>query len=176
MARYLALVTTWMKKIKEWKISWVSKNENGQANTFARISTAISIRETTLLPICYQVIPLIWHERVNDINQANLGEMATFVRYLQMDEVDANEAHKIWMQVARYSLINGQLYRWSFRGPYLRCLNKQKTRYVLAKLHEEVCGNHTEGRIVTHWAHSQGYYWPTMKTDDENYVKICDCC
>ena len=102
--------------------------------------------------------------------------MATFVRYLQMDEVDANEAHKIWMQVARYSLINGQLYRWSFRGPYLRCLNEQKTRYVLAKLHEEICGNHTEERIVAHWAHSQGYYWPTMKIDDENYVKICDCC
>ncbi|KAL6315364.1 hypothetical protein AAG906_000472 [Vitis piasezkii] len=30
------------------------------------------------------------------------------------------------------------------------------------------------GRTLAHHAHSQGYYWPTMKQDVEGYVKKCD--
>ncbi|RVW94558.1 Transposon Tf2-8 polyprotein [Vitis vinifera] len=32
------------------------------------------------------------------------------------------------------------------------------------------------GRTLAHRAHSQGYYWPTMRQDVENYVKRCDRC
>ena len=46
----------------------------------------------------------------------------------------------------------------------------------VAKLHEGVCGNHSESRSLAHHAHSQGYYWPTMKQDAEAYVKKCDKC
>ncbi|RVW20328.1 hypothetical protein CK203_104606 [Vitis vinifera] len=42
----------------------------------------------------------------------------------------------------------GHLYKRSFTGPYLRCLG------------------HSEAQ-----AHSQGYYWPTMKKDAAAYVK-----
>ncbi|RVX18478.1 Retrovirus-related Pol polyprotein from transposon 17.6 [Vitis vinifera] len=48
--------------------------------------------------------------------------------------------------------------------------------YVLAELHEGVCGNHSGGRSLAHRAHSQGYYWPTMKKDAAAYVKKCDKC
>ena len=46
----------------------------------------------------------------------------------------------------------------------------------MAKLHEGVCGNHIGGQTLAHRAHSQGYYWPTMKQDAEGYVKKCDRC
>ena len=48
--------------------------------------------------------------------------------------------------------------------------------YVLAELHEGVCGNHSGSRSLAHRAHSQGYYWPTMKKDAAAYVKKCDKC
>ena len=31
-------------------------------------------------------------------------------------------------------------------------------------------------RTLAHHAHSQGYYWPIMRQDAENYVKMCDRC
>ncbi|RVW19487.1 hypothetical protein CK203_116507 [Vitis vinifera] len=57
-----------------------------------------------------------------------------------------------------------------------KCLYCSKAQYVLAELHEGVCGNHSKGRSLAHRAHSQGYYWPTMKNDAMAYVKKCDKC
>ncbi|RVX08735.1 hypothetical protein CK203_010849 [Vitis vinifera] len=73
-------------------------------------------------------------------------------------------------------LIGGHLYKRSFTGPYLRCLGHTEAQYVLAELHEGICGNHTGGRSLAHRAHSQGYYWPTMKKDAAAYVQKCDKC
>ena len=36
--------------------------------------------------------------------------------------------------------------------------------------------NYSGGRFLAHRAHSQGYYWPTMKKDAAAYVKKCDKC
>ncbi|RVW39460.1 hypothetical protein CK203_101500 [Vitis vinifera] len=89
---------------------------------------------------------------------------------------DPKQAHKIRVQAARFTLIGGHLYKRSFTGPYLRCLGHSEAQYVLAELHEGICGNHTGGRSLAHRAHSQGYYWPTMKKDAAAYVQKCDKC
>ena len=47
---------------------------------------------------------------------------------------------------------------------------------MLAELHEGICGNHPGGRTLAHRAHTQGYYWPTMKSDAADYVRKCDPC
>ncbi|RVW69864.1 hypothetical protein CK203_060729 [Vitis vinifera] len=73
---------------------------------------------------------------------------------------DLKQAHKVQVQAARFTLIGGHLYKRSFTGPYLRCLGQSEAQYVLAELHEGICGNHSEGRSLAHRAHSQGYYWP----------------
>ena len=58
----------------------------------------------------------------------------------------------------------------------MKCLTPEQSQYVLAELHEGICGNHPGGRILAHRAHTQGYYWPTMKADAANYVIKCDPC
>nr|CAN82803.1 hypothetical protein VITISV_024865 [Vitis vinifera] len=100
------------------------------------------------------------------------------IKYLRTSTLleEPKQAHKTRVQAARFTLIGGHLYKRSFTGPYLRCLNHSKALYVLAELHEEVCGNHSGGRTLAHRAHSQGYYWPTMKKDAATYVKKCDKC
>ena len=47
---------------------------------------------------------------------------------------------------------------------------------MLAELHEGIYENHPRGRTLAHWTHTQGYYWPTMKSDAAEYVKKCDPC
>ena len=47
---------------------------------------------------------------------------------------------------------------------------------MLAELHEGICGNHPDGRTLAHRAHTQGYYWLTMRVDVANYTRKCDCC
>ncbi|RVX14859.1 hypothetical protein CK203_012141 [Vitis vinifera] len=88
----------------------------------------------------------------------------------------SKQAHKIRVQAAPFHPDWGHLYKRSFTGPYLRCLGHSEAQYVLAELHEGICGNHTGGRSLAHRAHSQGYYWPTMKKDAAAYVQKCDKC
>ena len=47
---------------------------------------------------------------------------------------------------------------------------------MVAELHEGICGNHPGGRTLEHRAYTQGYYWPTMKSDAADYVCKCDRC
>ena len=89
---------------------------------------------------------------------------------------EPKQAHKIRVQAAHFALIGERLYKRSFTGPYLRCLDRSKTQYILVELHEGVYDNHSGGRSLAHRAHSQGYYWPTMKRDTTAYVKKCDKC
>ena len=84
---------------------------------------------------------------------------------------DRNIAHKIQIQSARFSLIDGQLYKRSLGGPYLKCLTLEQGQYVLAELHEGICRNHPGGRTLAHRAHTQGYYWSTMKSNAADYVR-----
>ena len=58
----------------------------------------------------------------------------------------------------------------------MKCLTTEQGQYVLAELHEGICGNHPGGRTLTYRAHTQGYYWPTMKFDAVDYVRKCDWC
>ncbi|RVW80454.1 Retrovirus-related Pol polyprotein from transposon 17.6 [Vitis vinifera] len=83
----------------------------------------------------------------------------------------SGQTHKVRVQAARFTIIGGHLYKRSFTGPYLRCLSHSETQYLLAELHEGICGNHSRGRSLAHRAHSQGYYWPTMKKDAQHMLK-----
>lgn len=114
-----------------------------------------------------------------EASQADGQEWAKdIIRYLRTGTLleEPKQAHKTRIQVARFTLIGGHLYKRSFTGPYLICLNHLEAMYVLAELHERVCGNHSGGQSLAHRAHSQGYYWPTMKKDAATYVKKCDKC
>ena len=73
-------------------------------------------------------------------------------------------------------MIDGQLFKRSLGGPYLKCLTPELGHYVLVELYEGICGNNSGGRTLAHKDHTQGYYWPTMRADATNYIKKCDHC
>ncbi|KAL6323325.1 hypothetical protein AAG906_029332 [Vitis piasezkii] len=60
--------------------------------------------------------------------------------------------------------------------PIREAVINPEAKYVLVELHEGESDNHLGERTLAHRAHTQGYYWPTMKQDAKNYVKRCDRC
>ena len=89
---------------------------------------------------------------------------------------ERNKAYNLQIQAARFSLIDGQRFKRSFGGPYLKCRTLEQSQYVLAELHEGIYENQPGGITLAHRAHTQGYYWPTMKADATNYTRKCDRC
>ena len=178
ITRYLTKVRDTLQRFTEWTIEKIRRTENGRADALADIVASLPIKEVILLPIHVQANPSVTEASTCNtikVSQAdNQGWMEVIIKYLRTGTLpkEPKQAHKIRVQAARFTLIEGHLYKRFFTGPYLRYLNHSKALYVLAKLHEGICGNHSRGRSMAHRAHLQGYYWPTMKKDATAYIKI----
>ncbi|XP_057247594.1 uncharacterized protein LOC130589952 [Beta vulgaris subsp. vulgaris] len=46
----------------------------------------------------------------------------------------------------------------------------------MEEIHEGVCGNHIGGKALALKALRAGFYWPSMLSDAQGYVKRCDKC
>ena len=124
------------------------------------------LTETIFLPIYYQLSSSIESLQINQVDENPLSWMDPIL-YLSIGQLpsERNKAHKIQVQLARFSLVDGQLFKLFVANPYLKCLTPEQSQYVLVELHEGICGNHSAGRTLAHRAHTQGYYWPTMRAD-----------
>ncbi|RVW52759.1 Pro-Pol polyprotein [Vitis vinifera] len=168
----------------DWTLPWLYPSPGSGSIVILNSWQAASlpIKEAILLPIHVQTNPSVAETSTCNTIEANQADgqewTKDIIRYLRTSTLpeEPKQAHKIRVQTARFTLIGGHLYKRSFTGPYLRCLNHSEALYVLAELHKGVCGNHSGGRSLAHKAHSQGYYWPTMKMDAAAYVKKCDKC
>ena len=104
--------------------------------------------------------------------------MTPLVSYLKDGKLrkGKDEAKKVRVKSARYILMDEVLYKRGFSKPYLRCLAPNEANYVLTKIHEGACGNHSRARSLVHKVVHVGYYWPNMQADAEAYVKVYDQC
>ena len=172
----------WVKQrlisFSAWKLEHIPRNSNEKANALAPVATSLLITEHILLPIYYQPASSIASPQINQVDEDPPSWMDPITLYLSTGQLrsERDKAHKLQVQLARFSLVNGQLFKRSLSGPYLKCLTPEQSQYVLAELHEGICGNHPGGRTLAYRAHTQGYYWPTMRADATNYTKKCDRC
>ena len=129
---------------------------NEKADALVTITASFPIKEIVILPFNYQPDLSIVTTRVSQVDEAPPSWMDPIVQYINTGELpdDRNKAHKIQVQSARFSLVNGQLFKRSLDMPYLKCLNVEQGQYVLAELHEGICGNHPGGRKLAHRAHT----------------------
>ncbi|RVW64549.1 hypothetical protein CK203_040370 [Vitis vinifera] len=136
----------------EWTIEKIKRADNRRADALAGIAASLPQRSHSIAYTCATnplsqkfppAIPLRQPKRTTKNGRTILQNISGQALYPEI-----KQAHKIRVQAARFTLIGGHLYKRSFTGPYLRCLG------------------HSEAQ-----AHSQGYYWPTMKKDAAAYVK-----
>lgn len=69
-----------------------------------------------------------------------------------------------------------KLYKRSFSGLYLLCFHPEVVEPLLEELHEGICDSRTRGRLLSHRALTQGYWWPSMQKEAQDYVKKCNQC
>ena len=178
MTKYVSRVKQCLGSFSVWKLEHVPRDYNDKADALAAMATSLLITKIIFLPIYYQLFSLIAPSQVSQVDEIFPSWMDPIIHYINMGELpnEKDKAHKVQVQLARFSLIDGQLFRRSMGGPYLKCLTPEQGHYVLAELHEGICGNHPGSRTLAHRAHTQVYYWPTMRTDAANYIKKYDYC
>ena len=178
MAKYVTLAKQRLTGFSTWKLKHVPKDSNEKADALVVVAASLPITKTIFLPIYYQLDSSIATIRVSQVGETSPSWMDPITQYINMGELlnKKDKAQKIQVQSARFSSINGQLFKLSLNGSYLKCLTTEQDQYVLVELHDGICGNHLNGRTLAHRAHTQGYYWPTMNSDTTDYIRKCDRC
>ena len=124
MARYMGMVKQRLGRFVTWKLEHIPRDSNERAYTLALVAASIPIKETIFLRIYYQTTSSIATDRVSQIDETSPYWLNSILHYLSSGELSNNrtEAHKVWVQAVQFSLVNGQLYKRSLDGPYLKCL------------------------------------------------------
>ncbi|XP_022032429.1 uncharacterized protein LOC110933519 [Helianthus annuus] len=104
--------------------------------------------------------------------------MTPIIQYLQEGILPENKAEvrKIQNKALFYEMNGGILYRRSFLGPLLRCVDPQDASYLIREIHEGICGIHASPCMVVAKIINAGYYWPGMHVDALRELRKCDSC
>ncbi|KAL5557494.1 hypothetical protein UlMin_039730 [Ulmus minor] len=174
MISYLAHVKKLQTTFDEFNITQVPRLENTHADSLANLGSSVPATTSQTIPLVYLQWPVAWEKPpVEVVTVDSSGSwMTPILQYLVHDELlsDKNEARRLRAKAARFSILDGQLLRRSFSGPYLKCVTPSEANYILAELHEGECGNHSGGRSLANRALTAGYYWPTMRYDSISFV------
>ena len=127
MAKYVSLVKQRLGIILAWRLKHIPKDCNEKADALAAVAASLPMTETMFLPIYYQPDPSIITTRVSQVDDVSPSWMDPIVQYINMGELPnkRDKAHKIQIQSARFSLVNGQLFKRSLDRPYLMCLTTE---------------------------------------------------
>ncbi|KAK9050558.1 hypothetical protein SSX86_029875 [Deinandra increscens subsp. villosa] len=191
LVKYLEVVKRMSQDFQNFNIQQVPREENAEADALANLGSAFKTLEDTHIPIIHILTPAI-DQGMDSQDFDTLGETLVsstqdstkeswtrpIIQYLQDGTIPETEkdARAFRIRVARYVIIKNILYKKSFAGTYLRCLEKDEAQEVLRDIHEGDCGNHTGGRSLMSKILRTGYYWPTMRKDALDFSQKCDAC
>ena len=93
--------------------------------------------------------------------------MTPYRRYLAdgILPLEPEEGKKIKRNSAKYTLLDGELFKHGFTHPILVCVSGEQCTRIMAELHEGICSSYVGGRSLASKAVRAGYYWPTMRED-----------
>ncbi|GJR71655.1 reverse transcriptase domain-containing protein [Tanacetum coccineum] len=176
MVKYLKKVKTLAKAFWEFSINQILRKENKKADALSKMAS------TSFEHLSKQVLVEELKEKsVNEIKVLAVVEeegdswMTPIHEYLNNETLPAErkKARSIKRKSRRFAIINGTLYKKSFLGPWLRCVEPSQVNYVLREIHEGSCSMHAGTRSVVAKALRTGYYWPTMHKDARTLIKAC---
>ncbi|KAK1680683.1 hypothetical protein QYE76_041531 [Lolium multiflorum] len=101
-----------------------------------------------------------------------------FLDYLIDQKLPEDEvlARQIIRRARSYTIVDGQLYKRSAAGVFLKCVSNQDGIEILREIHAGDCGHHAAPRSLVAKAFRLGFYWLTAKEDADKIVKTCRGC
>jgi hypothetical protein len=124
--------------------------------TYPSISEEVSISKTRIVPK--------WQKEI--VNYLENGVLPS----------DKKLAVQLRIKAARFTMVNGTLYKRGFMLPLLKCISNEEGDYVHHEIREGICGSHLGARMLANKAIFVGFYWPHMSRDSVKIIKNCDKC
>ncbi|XP_073022575.1 uncharacterized protein [Primulina eburnea] len=180
MTEYVTRVNELLALVESYDIKQVPRAKNEVADRLAKLAsswTNIDSRKITFLAISKEEAEEITCNILCLEGQEPSwkDEILAYLKHNDLPQ-DPAVARKLRVRAARFTIIDGELYKRGYSQPFLKCLTPSKADYVLREIHEGICGNHLGGKALAGKTLRQGYFWPTMKKDALQLVKHCRAC
>ncbi|XP_021971322.1 uncharacterized protein LOC110866482 [Helianthus annuus] len=178
MALYLDQAKELLQQFKSYKVVHINRSENKLADALSKLASTSFQHLAKDVRIEVLKNPSVLLCQVNVIEIGQPSWMTPIIQYLQEGILPENkkEAKKIQNKALHYEMNGGILYRKSFLGPLLRCMDPQDANYLIREIHEGICGIHAGPRMVVAKIMNAGYYWPGMHVDALKELRKCDSC
>ncbi|XP_076941531.1 uncharacterized protein LOC143611127 [Bidens hawaiensis] len=167
MASYLAQAKTLMAIFATCKEKHIKRSEKKQADALSKLAAVGFEHLAKDVRIEVLETPSIINKEILVCSEAENSWMTPIINYLArgiLPEKKA-DARKIRHKALNYTIQEDILYRRSYLGPLLRCVDPQDANYLLREVHEGICGVHAGPRMVVAKIMNTGYYWPGMHVD-----------
>lgn len=130
--------------------------------------------------------PIYWNElrspsilgiKVNEVRPVD-DWRTSILRYIEGDVLLAkkHEARSLIHRARNYCVIEGKLYIRALMEPLLRCLGLDEAKIVIEETHTGICGDHSSEKSMAVKILRQGFFWPSLRRDCEEFVKSCRSC
>ncbi|XP_016178528.1 uncharacterized protein LOC107620975 [Arachis ipaensis] len=118
------------------------------------------------------------HQVIVRTDQAEPSWMSPIVDFSERAKLSTDEKveRTIRREVAKYAIIQDQLFKKGLSQPLLKHLRPDQTDYMLREVHERCCGHHIRGKALAKKLVRAGYYWPSMMEDSKEFVRRCKKC
>ncbi|XP_021991704.1 uncharacterized protein LOC110888488 [Helianthus annuus] len=156
----------------------INRSENKPADALSKLASTSFQHLAKDVRIEVLKNPSVLLRQVDVIEIGQPSWMTPIIQYLKEGILPENkaEARKIQNKALFYEMNGGILYRRSFLGPLLRCVDPQDASYLIREIHEGICGIHAGPRMVVAKIMNAGYYWPGMHVDALKELHKCDSC
>ncbi|XP_070018090.1 uncharacterized protein LOC142172712 [Nicotiana tabacum] len=141
--------------------------------------------ESTKVYVCHQwIIPRLLDLQVNKSHHTSVQVIEEevwrrpLIEYIEHGKLpeDPRQRTDIKRRAPRFIFYKGTLFRRSFEGLFLRCLDKEEARQMMEEAHSSSCGSHQSGPNLYFHIKGMGYYWATMVKDCMDHAKRCQAC
>ncbi|XP_076923952.1 uncharacterized protein LOC143586251 [Bidens hawaiensis] len=167
MASYLSQAKVLIRQFSSFNIVHIKRSENKSADALSKLASTNF--EHFAKDIRVEVLdhPSVPQNQVLVIQTCVESWMSPIIAYLSSGALPAGkaEARKIKHKTLNYQLTDGILYRRSFLGPLLRCVDAEDANYLIREIHEGICGLHARPRMTVAKIMNTGYYWSGMHLD-----------
>ncbi|XP_022040285.1 uncharacterized protein LOC110942830 [Helianthus annuus] len=150
MALYLEQARMLINQFQTFKVIHINRSENKHADALSKLAASSFKHLAKEVRIEVLSNPSIHLKQVSVIEMGNPSWMSPIILYLQHGKLPEGkaEARKIQHKAINYEMADGILYRKSFMGPLLRCVDKIDAQYLVREIHEGLCGIHAGPRMV----------------------------
>jgi len=168
-------------EFEEIKFTHISRDKNQFADALATLASMTQVdAKSKIQPIDIEVRSFQAHCcLIEDSLDGKpwYNDIKKFLQHREYPQGISKTDEKTLRRMTMNFYLDGEiLYKRSFDGTLLRCLNENEIEQALKEVHEGICATHANGHTMAKQIQRSGYFWLTMERDCIDYVRKCHKC